>query len=548
MSDVAADLAPRTDGSSDAGRPGTGQGGPGPAPATRPTLDGAELARLAALVATERPAEREVVSPVDGTVVGRVPVCTTDDVAAAAARVRIAQRAWAARPVRDRAAVVLRFAALVMAEQDRLMDLAVAEAGKARRDAFEELADIALSARWFAKAAPGLLRPRRAAGAFPVVTATTVHRRPKGVVGVISPWNYPLTLAVSDAVPALLAGNGILLKPDSQTPFCALALVELMYRAGAPRDLVQLVAGPGAELGPSIVDGVDALMFTGSTATGRVLAEQCARRLISLSAELGGKNAMLVLPGADLDRTVEGAVHACFANAGQLCISMERLYVADAVYDAFVPAFVERVSRMRVGTGWDAEMGSLTARSQLARVTEHVDDAVAKGATVLAGGHPMPQVGPLAYAPTVLTDVTEDMTLCRQETFGPVVSVYRVADADDAAARADDTAYGLNASVWGPVRQARRLAERLHVGTVNVNEGYTSAWASHAAPMGGMRDSGLGRRHGREGLLTWTEPQTVAVQRVVPAGYLGGVSAKRYAGWVTAYAGALRRLPARRPR
>jgi succinate-semialdehyde dehydrogenase/glutarate-semialdehyde dehydrogenase len=533
VSDVAADPALRT----------TDRPDPGRSP-----LDEGEAARLAALVATDRPAEREVVDPMDGSLVGRVPVCRAEDVVAAAARVRVAQRAWAARSVRERAAVVNRFGALVMAEQDRLLDIAAAEAGKARRDSFEELADIALAARWFAKAAPSVLRPRRVAGALPLVTRTTVHRRPKGVVGVISPWNYPLTLAASDALPALVAGNGILLKPDSETPFCALALVDLMYRAGFPRDLVQVVTGPGAELGPSIVDSVDALMFTGSTATGRLLAEQCARRLITFSAELGGKNAMVVLPGADLDRTVEGAVHACFANAGELCISMERLYVADAIYDAFVPAFVERVSRVRVGTGWDDEMGSLTAPSQLVRVSAHVDDAVAKGATVLTGGHPLPDVGPLAYAPTVLADVTEDMTLCREETFGPVVSVYRVADADEAAARADDSAYGLNASIWGPVRVARRLVPRLHVGTVNVNEGYTSAWASHAAPMGGMRDSGSGRRHGREGLLTWTEPQTVAVQHLVPAGYLPGMSAKRYAAVLTAYTAVLRRLPTRRLR
>ncbi|MCB2177715.1 MAG: succinate-semialdehyde dehydrogenase (NADP(+)) [Actinomycetales bacterium] len=534
MSDVAADPAPRT---TDRPADGTVRG------AERPTVDPAHLARLAALVATDGLADREVVSPLDGRVFGRIPVCSTQDVEAAAARVRIAQREWAARPLRERAAIVSRFGALVMAEQDALMDIAVLEAGKARRDAFEELADIALAARWFAGAAPRVLGPRRVAGALPLVTRTTVHRRPKGVVGVISPWNYPLTLASSDALPALLAGNGILHKPDSETPFCALALLDLMYRAGVPRDLVQVVTGAGSALGPTIVGAVDALMFTGSTATGRVLAEQCARRLITFSAELGGKNAMVVLPGADLDRTVEGAVHACFANAGQLCISMERLYVTDAIYDAFVPAFVERVQRMRVGTGWDAEMGSLTAPSQLARVAEHVADAVAKGATVLTGGHPLPEVGPLAYAPTVLAGVTEGMTLCRDETFGPVVSVYRVADADEAVVRADDSAYGLNASIWGPVRTARRLARRLHVGTVNINEGYTSAWASHAAPMGGTRDSGQGRRHGHEGLLTWTESQTVAVQHLVPAGYLPGVGAERYARFLTAYLGLVRRLP-----
>ncbi|MDO8106247.1 succinic semialdehyde dehydrogenase [Isoptericola sp. b441] len=507
--------------------------------------DPLDTVRLASLVATARTPERAVVSPVDGTVVGEVPVCTPEDVVAAGTRAVSAQRAWAARPVRERAAVVRRFAALVLDEQTWLMDLATAESGKTRRDAFEEVADIALAARWFAGAAPRVLRRRRVAGAFPVATRTTVHRRPKGLVGVISPWNYPLTLAVSDAIPALLAGNGIVLKPDSQTPFCALALLDLLRRAGLPADLMQVVTGPGAELGGAIVDTVDALMFTGSTATGRVLAEQCGRRLISFSGELGGKNAMLVLPGAELERAVEGAVRACFANTGQLCVSMERLYVADAIYDTFVPAFVERVAALRHGTGWDGEVGTLTTAGQLDRVAEHVREAVAKGATVLTGGVPRPGHGELGYAPTVLTGVTDDMALAREETFGPVVSVYRVGDTEEAVSRADDSPYGLNASIWGPAAVARRAASRLHVGTVNVNEGYTAAWASHAAPMGGTRDSGLGRRHGREGLLAWTEPQTVAEQRLVPAGYLPGVPPERYARWITAFARLLHRVPVR---
>ena len=267
------------------------------------------------MVATDRPPTRQVTSPVDGCVVGLVPACTPDDVTAAVARARAAQPAWAARSARARAAVIRRLGALVLDEQDRLMDLAGAEAGKTRKDAFEEVADIALAARWFAGAAPHVLRTRRVVGALPGLTRTTVRRRPKGVVGVISPWNYPLTLAVSDAIPALLAGNAVLLKPDSQTPFCALATLDLLRRAGLPQDLFQVVTGPGAELGPAIVDAVDALMFTGSTATGRLLAEQCGRRLITFSAELGGKNAMLVLPGADLERTVEGAVRACFSSS-----------------------------------------------------------------------------------------------------------------------------------------------------------------------------------------------------------------------------------------
>ncbi|MCV2392927.1 succinic semialdehyde dehydrogenase [Actinotalea sp. M2MS4P-6] len=504
-----------------------------------------DTTRLAALVASDRPATRPVISPVDGGVVGEVPVCTAEDVAAAVARAREAQRAWADTSVRARAAVIRRFGVLVLEDQDRLMDLATAEAGKARKDAFEEVGDIALAARWFGHVAHRVLRPRRVAGYMPVATHTTVRRRPKGVIGVISPWNYPLTLAVSDLMPALLAGNGVVLKPDSQTPFCALALVELLYRAGVPRDLVRVVTGPGTELGPAIVDEVDGLMFTGSTETGRVLAQQCGRRLITFSAELGGKNAMLVLPGADPERTAEGAVRACFSSSGQVCVGIERIFVADAVHDAFVEAFVARVSAIRVGTGWDADMGPLASAKQLERVTGHVRDAVEQGATVLTGGRARPDLGPHAHEPTVLVGVTSSMRVAREETFGPVVSVHRFGHHDEALDAAHDTPYGLNASIWGPVGLARRLAARLHVGTVNVNDGYAATWASHAAPMGGTRDSGMGRRHGRESLLTWTEPQTVAVQRFLPSTYLPGLTAERYARVMTAAIRLWRRVPAR---
>ena len=286
-------------------------------------------------------------------------------------------------------------------------------------------------------------------------------------------------------------------------------------------------------------------MFTGSTATGRIVAEQCARRLIGFSAELGGKNPMIVLDGIDLDKTVEGAVRACFSNSGQLCISIERMYVEDAVYDRFVPAFAERVRGMRLAAGrsWDAEMGSLVSEDQLKTVTRHVDDAVTKGARVLAGGTARPDVGPLFYEPTVLEGVTEDMELMREETFGPVVAVYRVRDADEAVQHANDTCYGLNASVWGPASRAERIATRIQAGTVNVNEGYAAAWASHDAPMGGMKDSGVGRRHGREGILKYTEAQTVSVQRAIPIAPMKGQSHEQYAKLMTVGVKVMKRRP-----
>lgn len=502
-------------------------------------------AHLAARVTTaaERPT-RPVTSPIDGAVLGEVPVCTPDDVALAVERARAAQATWAALPVGRRCAVARRFATLLMAHETELLDLIQAEAGKARLHAFTEFADVPLTAAYYARTAPGLLRPRRRRGAFPVLTRTVEHRRPVGVVGVISPWNYPLTLAVSDAIPALLAGNGVVLKPDSATPLTALLAASLLREAGLPEGLLGVVTGPGRELGPAMIDRVDHLMFTGSTATGREIAARCADRLVGFSAELGGKNAALVLDDADLDRAVEGVVESCFAGGGQVCVSIERLYVTDAVHDAFVPALVERVRRMRVGPGpdWDVEMGSLVSAERLAAVAAHVEDAVAKGARVLAGGHPMPELGPHFYAPTLLADVPDGARLAREETFGPVVAIYRVADAEEAIARANDTEYGLNASVWSR-RQGPAVAARLRAGTVNVNEGYVAAWGSHDAPMGGMGMSGVGRRHGAEGLLKYTEAQTIAQQRLIPASPSGVLAGERYPALIRPAVQVLRRLP-----
>jgi acyl-CoA reductase-like NAD-dependent aldehyde dehydrogenase len=287
-------------------------------------------------------------------------------------------------------------------------------------------------------------------------------------------------------------------------------------------------------------------MYTGSTATGRVVGQQAAARLIGASLELGGKNPMVVLADADLDRTVEGAMRACFSNAGQLCISMERIYVERPVYDEFLRRLADRAGRMVLGSGLDytSEMGSLQSERQLDTVVAHVDDAVAKGATVVTGGRPRPDLGPYFYEPTVLTGVTPDMACAADETFGPVVAVYPVRDADEAVELANTTTYGLNASVWSRSRRrAREVARRIRAGTVNVNEGYGSAWASTDAPMGGMKESGVGRRHGAEGIRKYTEAQTVSVQRGVRFEPMFGLSYGRFADLVVAAMRMLRRLP-----
>ncbi|MCT2582783.1 succinic semialdehyde dehydrogenase [Actinophytocola gossypii] len=446
-----------------------------------------------------------------------VPESTPDDVHAAVEHAARAQRDWAATPLATRLAVFERFHRLLLRHRDTVADLLQAETGKARRDAFEEFAEPALVTSHYLRTAPGLLRPRRRAGALPGAVSATELRHPKGVVGIIAPWNYPFALSIGDLVPALVAGNAVVLKPDRQTPLSPLFGVELLYRAGLPAGLLQVVLGDGPTVGGAVVDTCDYVGFTGSTRTGTLIAERAARRLIGCSLELGGKNPLLVLDDADIPATARAAVRGCFANAGQLCLSLERVYVHDSIFDAFADAFVAETGRLRLAAGYDyrADLGSLTSRRALTTVAEHVDDARAKGATVLAGGRPRPDLGPYFYEPTVLTDVTPDMRCHAAETFGPVVSLYPFDDDDEAVALANRTEYGLNASVFGrDRRRAAAVGARLRVGTVNVNDGYASAYGSTDAPMGGVGASGLGRRHGAEGLLKYTESQTVATQRV----------------------------------
>ncbi|MFF7472191.1 succinic semialdehyde dehydrogenase [Streptomyces sp. NPDC008092] len=509
------------------------------------SLTPALIERLAARVVAGPDAARVVTSaPYTGEPLADLPVSTPVDVENAFARARVAQKAWAATPLNRRKQILLRFHDLVLARQAEALDLMQAENGKTRRDAHLEVVDIAITSRYYARNAARYLGPRRRRGAVPLLTHTTELRHPKGVVTVVSPWNYPLSMAAGDAIAALTAGNAVVQKPDTQTALTALWALDLMEEAGLPPGVWQMVVGRGSSVGGTLMDNADYMMFTGSTASGRKIARDAGERLIGASLELGGKNAMIVLDDADIEKAAAGAVTACFPSAGQLCVSIERLYVAESIRDRFVEAFVARTERLRIGAAYDysIDVGSLTNTSQLRTVSAHVDDAVAKGATVLAGGKARPDLGPLFYEPTILTDVTPDMTLHDHETFGPVVSVHSYGSVDEAIARANATPYGLNASVWsGNGARGRAVAARVHAGTVNVNEAFAAAWGSIDAPMGGMGDSGLGRRHGADGILKYTEPQTVAHQRIQGFAPPAGIGPETWAALLT---GALKVLKA----
>ena len=341
---------------------------------------------------------------------------------------------------------------------------------------------------------------------------------------------------------ALVAGNAIMLKPDHQTPLVALAAVELLRSAGLPGDVWQVVHGRGAVVGRELIDVSDYVCFTGSTATGRTVAAQCAGRLIGCSLELGGKNPLVILDDADVEAAAEGAVRAAFSNAGQVCVSIERIYVAEPLFEPFTRAFVARTQAIRLGNALDFEhdMGSLMNHGQLERVSAHVEDAKANGATVLTGGRRREDLGELFYEPTILTGVTPEMECYDQETFGPVVSVYAVADEDEAVARANESDYGLNASVWTSDHdRGRRVASKIKCGSVNVNEGFAATFGSIDAPMGGMKSSGLGRRQGQDGIRRFVEVQSVATQNGIPLAPSHGLNGKSFTSVMT---GALRMM------
>lgn len=444
-------------------------------------------------------------------------------------RAREAQREWARVPIRKRAAIARRFAQLVYRNQPEILDSIQTETRKNRLSAFEEAVDAAQLAHYYGRRGPGHLRSARRRGAIPFLTRAIEYQRPIGVVGVITPWNYPFTLPASDVIPALIAGNSVVLLPDAETPATADIVERLLREAGLPAGVLTVVHGGGRVYGDDLVANADYIMFTGSTATGRSVAEKCATRLIGFSGELGGKNPMLILGDADAAAAARAAARSCFSNSGQLCVSIERIYVVEELYDRFLSEFARHVRKMKLGAGmdWDIDMGPLISAAQFDRVTTQVADAVKRGATVVVGGAARPDISPTFYEPTILTDVSDEMELGAGETFGPVVSVYRVADDAEAIRRANESEYGLNASLW--TNRATEIAQQIRSGTITVNEGFSASWASHGAPMGGMKTSGMGRRHGREGILKYTESQTVATQRLHGIAPVGSQSNRNFA-------------------
>ncbi len=468
------------------------------------------------------------------------------DVVEAEHTARKAQRKWSGIPIQSRVEVFKRFHDLLLKHQSEVLDIIQTENGKSRKHAYEEVADIANVTRYYAYHGPRILHWQKRKGVYPVLTSARVVYHPLGVVGIIAPWNFPLSMAMTDAIPALIAGNSVLLKPAEQTTLTALWAARLLDQAGLPKNVFQVISGHGEKAGAAIVDHVDAITFTGSTRTGRKVSSRAGKHLIPATMELGGKNSMIVVSDANLSAAVDGAVRGCFASGGQLCISLERILVHASLYNEFVQRFRQRIQELRIGPGysWDIDMGCLISDEHLKKVNTHVKDAVKKGAKVIVGGKRRPDLGPLFFEPTVLANVTPKMKLYAEETFGPVVSISSFRSLQEAIEIANDTEYGLNASIWSTdIPFARRLALRIKAGTVNINEAYAAAWASVDTPMGGMKASGTGRRHGPEGILKYTEPQTIAVQSLLPVGNPKGVGAKLFASIFTIALKVLKAVP-----
>jgi len=453
-------------------------------------------------------------NPADGTVIGHVPDASPELVSAAVAVARRAQLGWERLNFAGRRRHFDRARMWMIDHQDEILDSIVAENGKAREDAVVEIAYCASAFRFWATKAAGYLGKTKLRTLSPFVLGRSLYttRTPVGVVGVVGPWNNPLINSFGDAIPALAAGNAVVLKPSECTPLTAQLMQRMTVECGWPAGVFQVITG-GGQTGAALVDEVDFVMFTGSTRTGRAVAERAARRFVPCSLELGGKDPLIVLADADLQRAANVAVQGAMCNSGQMCTSVERVYVEAPVHDVFIAEVTKRVMALRAGAPGElgsVDVGAMTFPPQLDIVQEHLDDATARGARVLAGGGVQRAPGRFVE-PTVLIDVDHSMRCMREETFGPTLPIMRVADADEAVRLANESDYGLQASIMTrDVRRARALADRLEVGCVTINDAQTNYMAL-GLPMGGWKGSGLGVRHGAEGIRKYTRLKAVTV-------------------------------------
>ena len=446
-------------------------------------------------------------NPSTGARIGAVPTTAPADVQAVVDAVAQVQPFWSQLTLRDRARYIERAGQVLIDESDEIRDLIVSEQGKPRNEAFSmELLPTIDALHWIARAGQQILADEKVP--MPQLFLKTKHTsftyEPLGVIGIISPWNYPWSIPFGEVAMALMAGNGVVLKPASLTPLIGERIARVFERAGVPESLVRVIHGPGT--GPALVESsVAKVFFTGSVQTGRGVGEACARQLKGSVLELGGKDPMIVLPDANLDHAIAGALWGGFANAGQTCAGIERVYVMREVSERFIAGVVRGAQELTVGDpmGWDTEIGPMVSRDQFELVRELVDDAVAAGATLHCGGplhHPPAGLQGDFFAPTVLTGVTHEMRIMREEIFGPVLPIMVADSEDEAVSLANDSVFGLGASVWTSDRsKGERIARELESGMVWINDHMFSHGACQCS-WGGVKESGLGRTHSKFGM------------------------------------------------
>lgn len=452
-------------------------------------------------------------NPATGAVAGRVQWTDPADVPALAASLRDAQREWEQRGAKGRAKALARFAVWLAEHRGEIESLLIEETGKSATDAAQEVPLLLMILSYYIKTMEKALAPetRPAALPFMALKKVTVHFRPRGLTGIIAPWNYPVANAMMDAISALAAGCAVLLKPSERTPLTAELIKRGWRESGGPNVLG--IAQGMREVSEAVIDQSDFVQFTGSSATGVKVMERAARRLTPVSLELGGKDPMIVLDDADVDLAAHAAVWGAMFNAGQTCVSVERVYVLDQVYDEFVAAVVRDVNALQVGAGDGTHFGALIDEQQLSVTDRHVADAVAKGARTLTGGQRVPGPGSF-YQPTVLVDVDHSMACMTEETFGPTLPIMKVSTVAEAVRLANDSEYGLSASIFsGDLNRAKDIAVQLECGAVNINDVITNLMCT-TAPMGGWKTSGIGARFGGiEGIRKFCRQETVVTPR-----------------------------------
>jgi succinate-semialdehyde dehydrogenase/glutarate-semialdehyde dehydrogenase len=456
------------------------------------------------------------VNPSTGEVLGEVPDMSAQEVKAAVERARTAQRSWGALSVRERCERVGRYRDLIIKRAPEIVELAMKEAGKPRSEALSfEVLPVADISTYFLKRAEKILAPEQISLHLLKNRASYIHYVPRGVVGIISPWNFPFLLPMGDTIMSFIAGNAVVLKPSEITPLIALKAKELFDASGLPPDLFQVVTGRGPA-GAALIDaGIDYCIFTGSTATGKKVAAACGERLIPCTLELGGKAPAIVCADADVDRTARALTWGAFANSGQVCISIERVYAHEAIHDELVEKILANVARLRQGdpaSGGELDLGSMTWDRQVEIVEERIKSAVEAGAKVRAGGRRAGQG--LQFQPTVVTDCRQDMDIMRKEIFGPVMPIMKVRDEEEAVRLANDSVFGLNAYVYSDDRhKARRLAERVEAGSVVINDALVN-YSVPEAPFGGVKQSGIGHTHSDTGLKKLCQQRHVNYDRL----------------------------------